>query len=110
MKIRLGYIFILALFCMSCMGNAAVNDGSTLKIVSPRDGDIVGESVEIKYDLKKGIQGDHVHAYVDGKYQKGFKGTLRGLSEGQHEIALKVANADHDVLAISATITVMVKN
>ena len=109
MKFRLGSLFVLALFCMSCMGNAAVNDGSTLKITSPANGDTVGESVEIKYELGKGGQGDHVHAYVDGKYQKGFKGTLKGLSEGQHEITLKVANADHDVLATSATITVMVK-
>lgn len=109
MKFKLGSLFVLAFFCMSCMGNAAVNDGSTLKIVSPMNGDTVGESVEIKYVLEKGMQGDHVHAYVDGNYQKGFKGTLKGLSEGQHEITLKVANADHDVLATSDTITIMVK-
>ncbi len=106
MKLRLGCIFIFAVFSMSCMGNAAVNDGSILKITSPANGDTVGESVEIKYELEKGSQGDHVHAFVDGKYQKGFKGTLKGLSKGKHEITLKVANADHDVLATSDTITV----
>jgi len=98
------------MFCMSCMGKAAVNDGSILKITSPVNGEVVGESIEIKYELEKGVQGDHVHAFVDGKYQKGFKGTLMGLSKGQHEITLRVANADHEVLATSDTVTITVKH
>ena len=85
------------------------DDGSILKIVSPKNGETVGTQVEIKYELQKGTQGDHVHAYVDGKYQKGFKGILEGLTPGKHEITLKVANADHDVLATSAAITVEVR-
>jgi hypothetical protein len=87
----------------------ANDDGSILKITSPENGQIVGPSVEIKYELTKGTQGDHVHAYVDGEYQKGFKGTLYDLERGNREIVLKVANSDHDVLATSAKIQVEVK-
>ncbi len=69
----------------------------------------MGSNIKIEYDLKKGVHGDHVHAYVDGKYQKGFKGTLYDLAVGVREIELKVANSDHDILATSAKIKIEVK-
>ena len=51
-------------------------------ITSPKDGDKVSDSFELKYELTKGSQGTHVHAYVDDQYQKGFTGELKGLSKG----------------------------
>ena len=104
-------IFFTLLILLALAPSVAVadEDGSTLKIIAPKDGQRVGSSIKIEYDLKKGVQGDHVHAYVDGKYQKGFKGTLYDLEAGIREIELKVANSDHDILATSAKIKIEVK-
>jgi uncharacterized protein YjdB len=51
----------------------------------------------------------HVHVYVDDEYQKGFSGTLKGLSKGTHQITVKGATKDHDTVAASHTITVEVE-
>ena len=59
-----------------------VADGSKIMITSPKDGDKVGDSFELKYELVKGSQAGHVHVYVDNEYQRGFKGKLKGLSKG----------------------------
>ena len=51
-----------------------VEDGSKIMITSPKDGEEVDDSFELKYELTKGSQATHVHVYVDGQYQKGFSG------------------------------------
>ena len=84
-------------------------DGSKIMITSPKDGDKVGDSFELKYKLVKGSQGGHVHVYVDNEYQRGFHGTLKGLSKGEHQITIKAANKDHASAAASHTITVDVQ-
>ena len=61
---------------------APIEDGSKVMITSPKDGDKVSDSFELKYELTKGSQATHVHAYVDDQYQKGFKGEIKGLSKG----------------------------
>ena len=88
---------------------AAEDDGSTITITSPKDGDMVGETFELKYELVKGSKAAHAHVYLDGKYQKGFDGTFTGVPKGKHEIKVAAATAKHDVLAASQTITVEVK-
>jgi hypothetical protein len=86
-----------------------VADGSKIMITSPKDGEKVGDSFELKYELVKGSQGGHVHLYVDNEYQRGFHGTVKGLSKGEHQITLKAANKDHDSVAATHTITVDVQ-
>ena len=86
-----------------------VEDGSKLMITSPKDGDKVSDTFEVKYELTKGSQGTHVHAYVDDQYQKGFSGTLKGLSKGTHKITVTGATKDHDPVVASHTITVDVE-
>ena len=88
---------------------APVEDGSKLAITSPKDGDKVKDTFEIKYDLTKGTQATHVHAYVDGEYQKGFSGTIKSLSKGTHKVTLTGATKDHDPVVASHTITVEVE-
>jgi hypothetical protein len=78
-------------------------------ITSPKDGDRVSDSFELKYELTKGSHPTHVHVYVDDEYQKGFSGTLKGLSKGTHQITVKGATKDHNVVAASHTITVEVE-
>jgi len=62
-------------------------------ITSPKDGDEVDDSFELKYELTKGSQATHAHVYVDGQYQKGFSGTLKGLSLGDHKITVTGATS-----------------
>ena len=86
-----------------------IEDGSKVMITSPKDGDEVDDSFELKYELTKGSQATHVHAYVDGQYQKGFSGTLKGLSKGDHKITVTGATKDHDLVTATHTITVEVE-
>jgi len=84
-------------------------DGTKIIITSPKDGDEVDDTFELKYELTKGSQATHVHVYVDGQYQKGFAGQLKGLSKGDHKITVKAATKDHDLVTASHTITVEVE-
>jgi hypothetical protein len=88
---------------------AAEDDGSQVTITSPKDGDVVGDTFELKYELVKGSKAAHAHVYLDGKYQKGFDGTFMGVPKGKHEIKVAAATGKHDVLAASQTITVEVQ-
>ena len=86
-----------------------IADGSKVMITSPKDGDKVSDSFELKYELTKGSQAGHVHVFVDNDYQRGFKGTFKGLSKGTHQITVKAANEDHASVAATHTITVDVQ-
>jgi hypothetical protein len=88
---------------------AAEDDGSTITITSPKDGDMVGDTFDLKYELVKGSKAAHAHVYLDGKYQKGFDGTFKGVPKGKHEIKVAAATEKHDVLAASQTVTVEVQ-
>jgi len=88
---------------------APIEDGSKVMITSPKDGDKVSDSFELKYELTKGSQAAHVHAYVDDQYQKGFKGEIKGLSKGTHKITVKGATKDHDLVTAAHSITVDVQ-
>ena len=84
-------------------------DGTKIVITSPKDGDEVDDTFELNYELTKGSKATHVLVYVDGEYQKGFAGQLKGLSKGDHKITVKAATKDHDVVMASHTITVEVE-
>ena len=88
---------------------APIEDGSKVMITSPKDGDKVSDSFELKYELTKGSQAAHVHAYVDDQYQKGFKGEIKGLSKGKHKVTVKGATKDHDLVTAAHSITVDVQ-
>ena len=88
---------------------AAKDDGSKVMINSPAAGAKVGSDVEIVYDLTKGSDATHVHCFVDGEYQKGWKGTVKGMSPGAHEIKVIAADKDHQTLAAEASVKVEVQ-
>ena len=89
---------------------AVDEDGSQIKIVSPEHGAVVkGDTVEVQYALTKGSKSTHVHAYVDGQYQKGFQGVIKGLTPGKHEIKVVAADHDHKTLAAEAAVTIEVQ-
>ncbi len=86
-----------------------VHDGSAITITSPQNGATVGKTFEIVYSLRKGVMGDHVHVFLDGQYQKGFKGQFQDIPSGPHTITVKVATQDHDMVTVSDSIDVIVK-
>ncbi len=90
-------------------GWAAIDDGSQVTIVSPENGAVVSSDVEVKYELTKGDKATHVHCFVDGEYQKGWKGTVKGMSKGSHEIKVVAADEDHHTLAAESAVTVEVE-
>lgn len=53
-----------------------IKDESKIMITSPKAGDKVADSFELKYELTKGSQAAHAHVFVDNEYQKGFGGTV----------------------------------
>ena len=89
--------------------DAPIEDGSKIMITSPKDGDKVSDTFELKYELTKGSQAAHAHVYLDNQYQKGFPGTFKGLSKGQHQITVTGATKDHKLVAATQTITVEVQ-
>jgi hypothetical protein len=88
---------------------ALKDDGSHVAITAPKDGDMVGQTFDLKYDLHAGSQAHHAHVYLDGKYQKGFKGTFANVAPGKHEIKVQAANKDHKLLPAVSVVHVEVK-
>ena len=86
-----------------------VHDGSAITITSPQNGATVGNSFDLVYSLRKGAMADHVHVFMDGKYQKGFKGKFSEVPTGRHTITVKVATHDHDMVTVSDSIDIIVK-
>jgi len=74
--------------------------GASVKIISPKAGQVMkGDSAVLEFQMKKGKVGEHVHAYIDGEMAgmfKSAKGTLNGLTPGQHTLELRVATGDHN--------------
>lgn len=86
------------------------DQSSRLTIVSPPQGAVIkGDSVEVRYKLSKSTEATHIHCYVDGEYQKGFKGVVKGLTRGSHEIKLVAASHDHDASGFEAAVTIEVE-
>ena len=84
--------------------------GKKIRILSPAQGAVIkGDSVEVRYELAKGGHSTHVHCYVDGEYQRGFTGVVKGLARGKHEIRLVAADHNHQTTASDARVTVEVE-
>ena len=108
-SITFGILTVCAWIAWAGPALAADDDGSQITITAPKNGDTVGETFQLKYDLAKGSKAAHAHVYLDGTYQKGFDGTFKDVPKGKHEIKVTAATAKHDMLAASQTITIEVK-
>jgi len=102
---------IVGVLAFSLGGNAwaATDDGSKMVIKSPAAGAKVKSDVEVVYELTKGSAATHAHCFVDGEYQKGWKGTVKGMAPGSHVIKVVAADKDHETLAAEASVTVEVE-
>ena len=113
---RIGFMG-LGIALMGCLSGAPVfaadklpiEDGSKIMITSPKSGDKVSDSFELKYELTKGSQAAHAHVFLDDQYQKGFSGAFKGVSKGTHQITVKGATKDHDLVTATHSITVDVQ-
>jgi len=86
-----------------------VHDGSAITIMSPQNGATVEGSFELVYSFRKGLMADHVHVFMDGNHQKGFKGQFHDVPSERHTITVKVATHDHDMVTVSDSIDIVVK-
>lgn len=99
----------LALSLTLAMSSWCAAENTTINILSPRNGDTVTETFDIKYEILNAPAGNHAHVYLDGAYQKGFKGTFMHLPKGEHTITVKIADHDHkDAGSATDSITVRV--
>ena len=112
---RIGFMG-LGIALVGCLGGAPafavdkpIEDGSKIMITSPKAGDKVSDSFELKYELTKGSQAAHAHVFLDDQYQKGFSGAFKGVSKGMHQITVKGATKDHDLVSATHSITVDVQ-
>jgi hypothetical protein len=105
----MGFLSGVPVFAGDKPAAAPVEDGSKVMITSPKNGDKVSDNFDLKYELTKGSQATHVHAYVDDQYQKGFSGALKGLSKGAHKVTVTGATKDHDPVMATHSITVDVQ-
>ena len=112
---RIGFMG-LGIALVGCLSGAPVfaadkpiEDGSKIMITSPKSGDKVSDSFELKYELTKGSQAAHAHVFLDDQYQKGFSGVFKGVSKGTHQITVKGATKDHDLVSATHSITVDVQ-
>ena len=96
-------------FGMAQAEDQPIEDGSKIVITSPKDGDTVGDTFDLKYELAKGSSAHHAHVYLDGQYQKGFSGTFKGVAKGKHEIKVSAATEKHKPVNASASVTVEVQ-
>lgn len=82
----------------------------TIVITSPQEGAVVeGKNLELTYAQTKGGKADHAHVYLDGTYQKGFKGVFAEIPPGKHEIKVVAATDDHKALHTEAVVHIEVK-
>jgi hypothetical protein len=90
----------------------ALGQQAGLKVLSPKEGATVSESVTLRWELKKAGNADHVHLYLDGSNQGPEYGTsaeLKGLSNSSHTIRLITATSGHQEIGPEATVKVTVK-
>jgi hypothetical protein len=107
-------ILMIGLLGLGLDGSAwaaeAAEAQARIKILSPAPGAIIkGDSVEVRYELAKGVDATHIHCYVDGEYQRGFSGVVKGLTRGTHEIKVVAASHDHQATAAEARVTIEVE-
>ncbi|NJN83610.1 MAG: copper chaperone PCu(A)C [Caldilineaceae bacterium] len=91
------------------------NDGATIRIVTPADGETVNMMLAIQvetegFDLM--AEGNHWHLYIDDELVEKVKGSaessMHRLTSGQHEVRVAMSTAEHEEMADGDSISVTV--
>lgn len=100
---------IVVLFSPALASTVSTQQAPTITITTPHTGETVTPTFDLTYAIVGAPHGSHAHVYLDGSYQKGFKGTFTDVPKGDHEITVKIAGHDHkDQGTSSDTVTVTV--
>ena len=80
-----------------------------ITITSPKDGETLHASsiVVLEVEVDKGIEGDHIHLYIDGYFEAIVKEEsykMKGLPKGEHSIVVKLATKRHKELGPEDTV------
>lgn len=73
----------------------AIDGMTSISIISPHNGETVADTFDISYEILNAPKGNHAHVYLDGAYQKGFKGKFAHVPKGEHTITVRIADPDH---------------
>jgi hypothetical protein len=91
------------------------NEGK-VRIVSPKDGDIIKRSsVRVEFNvIDKGTAGQHLHIFLDGECKKmimgGKRHVLANLSEGEHTIDIRLMTEHHKETGAKDSVRITVVN
>ena len=111
---------LCAVVLAACVIVTAVAEDVSLVIVSPADGTVFETSaIPIQTRFVRGVTGDHLHVYVDGKFAKTTKRetmTLWDVRDGERTIEVRAASrekdekgVEHKELGINASVKVVVR-
>lgn len=84
---------------------------ATVKLLSPKDGAVIGSDMLTQWEFTKAEDGDHIHLYLDGVNPGAPFGTsmaLTGLPNGLHIVKVIVANKYHQNIGPEASAKVTV--
>jgi hypothetical protein len=107
---------LFSLLLVLSLSQVAFAGEPSVKILSPVDGatlDLMAEN-RVQYVVVPGPRGDHVHFYVDGDEEavlRQLEGRylLGSLTEGRHELCIKVVNKNHTPIGVEQCISVMME-
>jgi len=104
-------LFVLWVLCV--LPNVWAQSIGTVSITSPTEAATVqGPIIELVLTVDKGVRGDGVNLYVDGRFEAIVKEDhyqLKGLPVGPHRIDAKLATRGHEELGPAATVTFTVE-
>lgn len=105
---------ILLLMLASLSGPVALAAESKINIASPANDAKLDAKAQnkIAYEFTLNGQGDHAHVYVDGKQTallRQMKGShnLDPLTQGKHEICLKIVDKNHTPVGVERCVKVV---
>lgn len=105
---------ILLLMLSSLAGPVALAAEAKINITSPANDARLDAKAQNKiiYDAILNGQGDHIHVYVDGKQTallRQIKGShsLDLLTQGKHEICVKIVDRNHTPIGVERCIKVV---
>ena len=81
-------------------------------ILKPKDGETVGRTIILEYELEKGGKANHVHWFLDGREMGAIKRSpkrISGLPPGRHTLKLQAATRSHDLLEAYDEIEIQVR-
>lgn len=98
---------------ITVLSSAWAQGSGSVAITSPADGATLhGPIIDLTLSVDKGARGEHVHLYIDGKFEAIVKGDhyqLKGLPAGEHRIYVKLATRKHEEIGPTAMVTFTVE-